>query len=66
MKVTANPSLVAFNKIQVPIESQYGVQSFASFQRIVAAMKASGEMRCNAEVIGIEIHTNGLSFVYKD
>jgi len=60
MKVTLSPQL------SLREEYQYGTASFCSFNRLVSVMKISGEMREDAEVIGMQIENNGVVFIYKD
>ena len=60
MKVTTSPHE------PVHAESQYGIANYASFTRIIEAMKKAGEMSKEAEVIGIVVGPKGLEFFFKD
>lgn len=60
MKITINP----FHSDDLVKESQYGVTSSASYERIVRAMLAAGELRIGPHeyISGISISNSGLSF----
>ena len=50
MKITVSINFATAPNIK--IENQYGCMGFARFQRIISTMKASGEMREDAVVVG--------------
>lgn len=60
MKITSNPNIVT-----VPMASQCGCVSWASYTRIIAGMVKSGELTLNPGeyIAGVEIDAQGLKFV---
>ena len=64
MKITIDPDSV----FKVTAKKSYGLVSFASFNRIIKGMVASGELQLNAgETISeVNINHQGLAFKIED